>query len=84
MNKEVKEEYINLCHDAFKAKNDVEFLMKSSLCNGYSRAIRDISGTAMWSEIVMAADLSFPEDVPVCAGTPIYSEKQLARQHANG
>lgn len=75
-----REEYIKLCHAAFKAINDVDFHIKRSRCEGYSQAMKDILGLDHWGSIVMATDLSFPDDVPVCAGVPIYSELQLKDQ----
>jgi hypothetical protein len=67
-----QETFIQLCHDTHEAETLAEFKRLGDIAKTYSRAIRDICGQDVWAEIAMEADRSFHEDVPVCAGIPIF------------
>lgn len=72
-----KENYIKLCHEAYEVNTNEEFHINRARCEAYSTAIKDICGSDVWYAIVAEADQSFPENVAVCAGIPIYYKTQI-------
>ena len=76
-------EYIAMCHNAWVQPTEELFHKECTRCEGYSKAIMHIAGLDIWGEMTMAADLSFPVDVPVCAGIPIYPDYKGIRIHEN-
>lgn len=75
-------EFIKLSHEAFEAVDNAAFRLSLAMCDGYSKAMKDIFGLGVWGEIVRASDLSFDKEVPVCAGIPLYSKFELQAQKA--
>lgn len=72
-----RERFIKMCHEAYEVQTNEEFQIKRARCETYSLAIKDICGPEVWYCIVSETDMSFPSDVPVCAGIPIYYRTQI-------
>jgi hypothetical protein len=67
-----RESFISMVHKVWHQPEQRLFDFYSRKAEGYSAAMKDILGIEVWYEIVKTADRSFPEDVPVCAGIPLY------------
>jgi len=80
INKATKE-FIAMCHNAWVQPTEALFKEECVRCEGYSKAIKDVFGLGVWSDLVRSADLSFPEEVYVCAGVPIYPKYHIDTTH---
>jgi tartrate dehydratase alpha subunit/fumarate hydratase class I-like protein len=72
-----QEEFMRLCHVVYDAPTEMDYIVAKSEAQAYSKAIQDICGLSVWAQIVMEADMSFDESVPVCAGIPLFFTKKL-------